>query len=220
MNAVVKQTTQMMKNRKGHFVPVDMVEPLDIARDEFVREFLKKADAMQQQLITLKQQLFGDFDSFVKLSAEQYGVEFGGVRGNVTLTSFDGEIKIQLSQQDRFDYDERLNVAKSLIDEFFTEAIEEIETALNDDEDAAATMNMQQIKAIIDDIFQVGKKGKINLNRILSLRHYKFDPPKWKKAMEAISDSIHSDGTTPYIRIYRKNEQGKFKQVVLDFAGL
>ncbi len=222
MNAPI-QAPEYLINKQGYEVSVEDIEPSEIVKNDLVNEFFALAMPMQQQMKDLKAKMFGDFYAFVQLSADKYDIQVGGLKGNVTLTAFDGKTRVILQQQDQWDYDERLNIAKELIDEFFVETLLEIETALEAggvDANAEALTNMRQIKALIDKFFQVGKKGKINLGQIQGLRHYKFKHPKWEKAMEAIADGIHSIGTAQYIRLQKRDEKGKFQTVVLDFAGV
>ena len=61
-----------------------------------------------------------DVQAFVELSAEQYGAKLGGIKGNVTLTSYDGKYKIQRAIAEYLHFDERLQVAKELIDDRYT----------------------------------------------------------------------------------------------------
>ena len=70
----------------------------------------------------------------------------------------------------------------------------------------------------MNDAFYVGKSGKLNSNRILGLRRLNITDEKWKKAMDAISDSVQIVGSKEYIRIYRRNSKGEYDFVNLDLA--
>ncbi|MBV5329997.1 MAG: DUF3164 family protein, partial [Chlorobium sp.] len=89
------------------------------------------------------------------LSAEKYGVTLGGVKGNINLVSFDGRFKVLREVSERLDFDERLQAAKALIDECLREWTR----------DSGA-----EVRTLIEDAFQVDKKGRINTQRILGLR--------------------------------------------------
>lgn len=132
-------------------------------------------------------------------------ISSGGKKGNVTLMSFDGKYKVQIAIQDNLVFDERLQVAKSLIDECLTEW-----TADSND----------NVKAIIDNAFAVDKEGKINIRRVLSLRSLNIVDDKWQKAMQAISDATQVISSKEYIRFYERDEHGKYQQISLDFANL
>src|SRR3569833_1560402 len=106
---------------QGRLVPVETIAPIDLERDALVIELMRRAKLVSEQIADFKRVLFGDFDAFLALSAEQYGAKLGGRKGNVTLFSFDGRYKIIRQIQDSLVFDERLQAAKALIDECITD---------------------------------------------------------------------------------------------------
>lgn len=103
-------------------------------------------------------------------------------------------------------FDERLQVAKKLIDECLTTWSESGPT---------------ELRTIVNDTFAVNQEGKINTRRVLDLRRRKIDNEKWQKAMKAISESLMVAGSKSYMRIYKRIEQTKAWQVIsLDLAAL
>lgn len=193
-----------MENAVGNLVPLENVNDEDLARDEFVKEVITKARRISESVKAFKQRLGDDMQAFLDLSAEKYDVTLGGPRGNVTLTSFDGRFQILRAVSDQIDFDERLQFAKALIDECLREW----------SKDAQANL-----RVLIDDAFQVDKKGRINAKRILGLRKHKIEHEKWQRAMAAISDAITITGSRIYYRFYERDETGNYKLIVLDFSG-
>lgn len=192
-------------NAKGHLVPINTIKPIDILRDETVIDMVQKAIELQQQLKDVKTQIFNQFEYFIQVSAQDYDTKIGGEKGNTTLYSFDGKYKIQFAIQDNLVFDERLQVAKALVDECLHEW-----TADSND----------NIKAIINNAFQVDKEGKINTRRVLGLRNLNIDDEKWKKAMQAIADATQIISSKEYIRFYQRDEHGKYQAISLDFANI
>ena len=84
-----------MQDARGALWPVETIKEIDIARDELVREIVVKAQAVSSTLAHFKIGVFGDIEAFVALSGEKYGAKMGGIKGNVTLLTFDGRYKIQ-----------------------------------------------------------------------------------------------------------------------------
>ncbi len=196
----------MKRNAQGHWVEIENIEDIDIARDELVMELVKKAGQARDELALLKGELMAEVQAFVELSTDMYGVKLGGKKGNVSLMSFDGRFKVQRQMSDLLQFDERLMAAKELIDE-----------CLHSWTDGSSS----EVKTLIDYAFQVDKEGNINTGRVLGLRRLKIDDEKWKRAMEAISDSIQVVSTKPYIRIYQRNEDtDKFEPISLDIAAV
>ena len=105
----------------GRLVPMDTIKEIDLARDELVLEIVEKTEKHVKVTADIKSSVLDDIQAFVELSAEKYDVLMGGTKGNVTLTSFDGRYKVQRSISEHLVFDERLQVAKHLIDECIKE---------------------------------------------------------------------------------------------------
>tara|TARA_B100000700_G_scaffold42239_1_gene43239 strand:+ start:210 stop:836 length:627 start_codon:yes stop_codon:yes gene_type:complete len=194
------------KDAKGRLIPEDSIKPIDKARDELVQELVGKALELNRDLSHFKAAAFGDIESFVQLSAEEYGVNVGGKKGNVSLLSFDGRYKIQRAIQDSITFDERLEAAKGLIDE-----------CLKDWTDGARS----EVKVIVQDAFRTDKQGNLRTGAVLALRRHDFDDPRWLKAMDAISDAVQVTGSKSYVRIYeRVGDSDQYKPISLDIAGV
>lgn len=205
MNAEMTIPEGYKCNAVGHLVPIEQIKEIDKLRDDFVMKAVQDGLEVSGHLAAYKQRLAGDMQAFIDLSADQYNVKTGGVKGNVGLMSFDGRYKIVREVAERLDFDERLQAAKTLIDECLREWTKY----------AGA-----EVRALIEDAFQVDVKGRINTKRILSLRKMKIDHPTWVQAMTAIGEAVTVTGSCVYYRIYERDENGKYHQVNLDFSGV
>lgn len=195
-----KQDTQ------GRLVHIDQIKPIDLARDELVNELVSKAVVQQQALRAFKAQAFGDIESFIELSAEQYGTSIGGKKGNVSLMSFDGRYKIQRAVQESITFDERLQAAKALIDE-----------CLNDWTADARP----ELAVIVHDAFRVDQAGNIRTGQVLGLRRLDINDKRWKRAMDAISDAVQVTGSKSYVRVYeRVGDTDQYRPISLDIAAV
>ncbi len=192
-----------MENAKGHLIPVDKVKPVDKLRDEVVKDMIAIAIDVRAMMQAAKRKLFDSFNDFVALSAQEYDVQMGGKKGNTTLLSYDGKYKVQLAVSENIVFDERLQVAKSLIDECLTDWTQD---------------SNDNIKALINQAFQVDKEGNISTGRVLALRSLDINDSKWDKAMDAISDAIQVTDTKEYIRFYERDNDGAYHQISLDFS--
>lgn len=190
---------------KGHFVPESLIKPIDLARDELVQEIIAGFKEDNARLRARRVKTFNDIFAFVDLSAEQYDTKIGGVKGNITLTSFDGTQKVVVQVQESIRFDERLQTAKALIDECVTEWIEGARP---------------ELKAIINDAFAVDKAGNIRTAQVLGLRRLVIKDERWQQAMLAIGEAVQVIGSKSYVRAYERNAQGKFLAITLDFAAV
>ncbi|MBR8314675.1 DUF3164 family protein [Burkholderia dolosa] len=195
-----------VRDAKGRMVPATMVKPIDQLRDQTVLSLIDDAKRVAQVLAEFKAKAFNDIGAFVETSLEQYGVKSGGSKGNVTLVTFDGRYKIVRQIQEHLQFDERLQAAKQLIDE----CIQDWTQGSRD-----------EIKALINEAFQVDKEGKINTGRVLGLRRLNIQHDKWRTAMQAIVDSVQVTGTKPYVRFYeRVGDSDQYAAISLDIASI
>ena len=205
MNAPEKIREGFMEDHIGRQWPIDTVKPIDIERDKLVNEIIAKARILNGQISTFKAEAFGDIAAFIALSAEQYGAKVGGQKGNVTLMSFDGRYKVQRAIAEHISFDERLQAAKSLIDECITDW---------------SQGSRPEIQVLVNNAFQVDKEGNINTGRVLGLRRMQISDDRWQRAMQAISEAVQVVGSKSYTRVYERiGETGEYRAIALDVAG-
>lgn len=194
------------KDAQGNLIPESKIKDIDRLRHELVTRLCQLAEVQAAGLKKFKADTMTEVASFVALSLDQYGVKTGGNKGNVTLTSFDGKYKLVRQMQDHIVFGEQLMAAKVLIDE----CVHEWSAAANDN-----------IKALVNHAFQTDKEGKINTSRVLGLRRLDITDPKWLNAMAAISDSMQTASSKPYVRFYTRCERtGEYLPIALDVAAV
>lgn len=193
------------KNAVGDLVHEDRIKAVDKLRDEVVTEILSASKLLRQAMLDFKLTTMAKIADFVDISAEEYGVKYGGSKGNVTLTSFDGRYRIIRAVGEHRVFDERCQTAKALIDDCIKSWSSGADTRLI---------------AIIEHAFRVNKQGLIDVNQVLRLRQLDIDDIKWKQAMDAIADAIQITGTSQYLRLYERQPNGKYTQLPLDISTL
>ncbi|MFM5236662.1 DUF3164 family protein [Aeromonas veronii] len=201
--AQTSSTTPMRQNAQGHWVPENLIAPADKLRDEVVMGIIAAAREQRAQLAAFKIGAMQQIADFVDLSAEQYGVAWGGTKGNVTLLSFYGRYKLIRAVGEHRKFDERIQAAKVLIDQCIARW-----------SDGASS----EIRALVDHAFRVSKSGHIDVNQVLSLRQLNIDDPDWLLAMQAAVDAIQVTGTSQYLRLYERDAHGRYIQMSLDLA--
>lgn len=195
---------QYMTDAKVRLVPVETVKDADKLEDQTVRKIIGFAEPLAAQVARFRQHSFDDVDALIALLDEQYGVKKGGQKGNITLTSFDGLMKVSVQIGENISFGPQLQAAKSLVDECLKEWTQ------------GSNANL---RAIVDRAFQVDKEGKINRGELLGLRRLNITDPRWISAMDAINDSIRVIGTKRYVRTYvRPNAMAPWSPIVIDVA--
>lgn len=209
MDGIIQSTITEGRNdgfwtdAQGRMVPVEKIKDIDKLRDSVVRELCEKAKEIAKLLSDFRMASMAEVEAFVTTSHEQYGKRLGGTKGNITLTSFDGKLQVVRQIQESLAFDERLQAAKELIDQFIHDQLD----GANDN-----------IRALVFQAFQVDKEGQVSTSRVLGLRRLKIDHPVWLQAMEAIGDSIRTASSKPYIRFYQRDQNGKLVSISLDIA--
>lgn len=196
------------QDAKGNLIPIAKIKEVDKERHALVTELAEDAKQLQEVLRDFKLSLLVGIQKFLDDSAARYNAKMRGAagKGNVQLVSFDGRYKVLRAVQDSIAFDERLQVAKSIIDE----RVHVWSKGAN-----------SNIKALVNHAFQVDAVGKVSVGRILSLKQIKIDDPEWLKAMQAINDSMQVASSKTYVRLYERDEAtGEYQPISLDIAAL
>lgn len=193
-----------MRDAKGALVPLRLVGPVDKLMDELVRKMIGFAQDLNAQIDRFKGHCFDDIGSFQALIAQEYGASVGGRKGNITLTSFDGCLKVQLQVADLIEFGPELQAAKSLVDQCLTEWGEG---------------SREEIRAIINRAFNVDKEGKINRAELFMLTRVAIEDERWQRAMDAIHESVRVIGSHQYFRFYERSAPDQpWQAITIDLA--
>ncbi len=193
------------ENANGDLVLITNIKEIDLLRDELVVSIAERALEKSGELATFKGTVMEEIQTFVQASADRFRVRMGGRKGNLTLFSFDGRYKVIMANQDQLAFDERLQVAKGLVDKCIRKWSEG---------------SRPEIIALVNDAFQVDTAGNISIGRVLGLRQLEIKDPDWKKAMDAISESIKVVSSKSYVRVYERGENGDYRPIALDMASV
>ncbi len=192
-----------MIDPKGAYVPVERVKPQHKLEDEVVRKVVGYAEPLSDEISRFRQHTFDDVDAFMALMEQQYRAR-GGQKGNLTLTSYDGLLRVQVAHADQISFGAELQVAKSLIEECIGEW---------------AADSRDELRVLVNGAFDVDQAGNINRGRLLTLSRYAIDDERWVRAMEAIRESIKVVGSKRYVNMYRRpTAQAPWQRVTLDLA--
>lgn len=193
-----------MKDAQGRLVPRENVKPQYLLEDELVRSLHEKAAVIREDMAAFKRSGFNDVAALQDLLNEKYQAKVGGPKGNITLSTYDGSLRVSVCMGESISFGPELQVAKSLLDELFQQWTD----GANAD-----------LKIIVMEAFDVGKEGKISTTKVLGLRRYNVSDPTWKRAMDAIADSIRVDSTKSYLRLHVRETPDKAWEILpLDLA--
>lgn len=190
-------------NAAGNLVPKDQVRAFDQLRDQTVVAICERIKTLQREMSEAKRQCMEDIDAFLELSAERYGVKLGGVVGNLSLTSYDGSQRVVRSIAKTLVFDEGINAAKQLIDEFLA--------------DKVASSGDKDLTSLISSAFRL-RQGRLDVRRMMELRTYDISDPRWVKAMDIINQSLQVSSTKPLLQVQERMPEGGYVSLVLNFS--
>ncbi|HAS88253.1 MAG TPA: sulfate transporter [Desulfovibrio sp.] len=195
-----------MEDSRGRFVRAEHVSDYDKLKDDTVKNIFGHALRVQQEIKDFKTDTMGDVYALMEVAAEKYDAKLGGKKGNVSILSFDGRQKIQIAVNETLTFDERLQIAKELVDECLIEWTQDSRT---------------EIKTLVTSAFEVDKQGNISTAKVMSLLKLEINDAKWQRAMKALNESLSVLCSKKYIRFYqRDNHDEKWQGIPLDIAAL
>lgn len=193
-----------MRDAGGRLVPEEIVKAEHKLEDQTVRKIIGFAEDLSARISRFRGHTFDDVASFVELLAEKYDGKRGGAKGNTTITSYDGCLKVVVAVQEQLSFGPELQVAKELVDECIA--------AWSD----GAT---PELLALVAHAFQVDKEGRINRAALFQLRRLDIKREPWPQAMAALGDAIRVIGSREYVRFYKRpNPRGRWEAITIDLA--
>jgi len=187
---------------QGREIPLRMVRPEILKQDTVIRHTMDRVKSLHNRIKSDKEKLFQELEGYLEFMAEKHGLHW---KGNAILLSFDEQYKVEIRFKERIQFGVELQLAKQKIDECLK---------------AWTTDSNINLRAIINEAFQVDKKGEIAKYRILGLRKYNIKDTTWKEAMELIDQAINVTSTKQYVAFYERDEAGNYNQIVLNFSAL
>lgn len=195
---------QYMTDARGALVPVGTIKAQDLLIDETVRKIMGFAVSLSEQVARFKGHTFDDIGSMQALLEQEYGAKAGGPKGNITLTTFDGLQRVTLKMADLIEFGPELQAAKKLVDE-----------CLNDWSADAG----DELRTIVNRAFQVDREGRINRAEIFMLLRAQIEDARWKRAMDAVRDSIRIIGSKAYLTFHcRPSADAAWTGISIDLA--
>lgn len=185
----------------GSLLPESLVKDEDKLKDNLVNELAEKMLAMRGRMDDLKKEVMEDMDSFLALMAEKYDTKIETECGSYSLTSYDGKYRLKIETNDYVRYNEKVYIAKKLIDEYLEDTTKDASEA---------------VKAIISTAFQL-HQGHFDAKAISRLRQLDITDPKWLEAMRVLDDAREVVTTGRSLRLYTK-QGSKYDLVNMNFS--
>ena len=190
----------------GILTPVKNIKEEDKARDKAVERAVNKALKLHDLIVKFKAEMEEIVKNYLESVAEKYDSEW---QGNTILINFAQDMKVAVRVQKYIDFNEKINVAKTLINECLM--------AWSADSNPA-------LATLVNQAFETDKKGQINREFIFKLTHFKMNAKthmeEWNKAIALLNESMYIKKTKDYMNYYRRIDGEKWELITLDYAAV
>lgn len=198
-----KMAKKIWKDHNGDVIPTAYVPSLDKARDRVAQRVLKQAVDLNVRMAKFKDESLMACDALFDKMLEDHKVRKNS-KGGYSISSFGKDIKIEISIQERVEFDDLIQVAQLKINEYLESKTHGIDT------------DLQQI---INLAFKT-TQGKMDVKRVLGLFKLNIKHHLWVEAMDILKKSISRNNSKRYLRVWKKADNGEYKAVDLNFSSI
>lgn len=188
----------------GEAVPEKYVPNKEKKDDQLVEEIfcaIKKLSSEIQQAREFVDMKIEEYISWLEI---EYGVK-PDWKGNLKISNFSDSRRIKKKIQDRLEFDNRLQLAKTKINECLGKW---------------AKHARLEVKTIISRAFATDKEGKVNARQVLGLLTLNIDDSEWQEAMELIRQSRKINNTKEYYYFEERGQKNAWENIVLSFSAV
>lgn len=195
---------EYMRDSKGALMPIALVSPKDVLIDQQVRKIIGFASDLSDRVARFRAHTSNDVGSLLALVAQEYGTDLAGKKGNLTLTTYDGTMRVMVRVADQLELGPELQAAKRLVDGCLAEW---------------ASGSRDEIVAIVNRAFDVDKEGTVNRSALFMLLRVPIEDETWQEAMRAIRESIRVIGSKTYYQFQQRDApDGEWQPITIDLA--
>ena len=203
---IQKINEKQWKDESGTTVPVEYISPGVRLKERNAGKLLKKAHKINKELKAFKQETEKLCKDVYEAMFAEFKVKADG-KGNFIWFNFDRSIKIEVSVNERIDFDDlTITACKQKLDEFLDENLDS---------------KQEFVKQLVTDAFATSR-GKLDAKKVMSLLKYrsKIASPLFQDALNLLEQSITRPGSKAYFRIWEKVKDGQYQQIDLNFSSL
>ena len=196
-------------DESGTEIPYSRTTPAERLREKYAYALLSEAETISQKAATFKTKITEIVQEVIDAAREENSVKLEG-KGNYTWYNFNRTIKIEVNVNEQISFDElTIESAKEKLMELIRQNI------TGDD----------FIITLVEDAFQTSR-GKLDPKKILGLRRHTERirnaklKAEWSDIMTLIDKSISRPSSKTYFKVWKKNSEGKYEGVELNFSAL
>jgi hypothetical protein len=200
---------KIWKDETGLEIPANRIKQSEKLREKNAAKLLKEAVALNRKLATFKTEIeTASREVLEAVRAENNSDK--ETKGNFIWYNFDRSIKVEVSINERIEFDDLLiGIAKEKLDSFISEN---------------TTATEEMIKALVMEAFSTSR-GKLDSKKVMGLVKYRQRIPQGKyplfhEAIDTIESAIRRPDSKTYFRIWHKDDSGAYQNVDLNFSSI
>lgn len=201
-----KSTDQFWLDETGTKIPYNRINKSERYNEIASAGIAKAAMALNADLIAFKEKVKNSCQKAYDLYMSEKGSDKKS-KGNFNWFNFDRSIKIEVSINDRIEFDDLGIIAcKDKLDEFLGGNVESKDDA---------------VKALIMDAFN-NTKGKLDAKKVMNLLRYrsKIKHQLFQDALNLLEGAIRKPDSKTYFRVWVKDEAGQYKNIDLNLSSI
>ncbi len=206
MYKIQKTKDEKWIDESGQEVPIKYVTKPAREREKNASTIIKGAKTINRQLNDFKSDVIAICKDVYSKAMEEYNAKADS-KGNFTWFNFDRSIKIEVSINERIDFDDlTIQACKSKFDEFLSINV---------------SSKLEMVKEMVSDVFSTSR-GKLDAKKVMSLLKYsdKITDPLFQEAVSLLKSSIRRPDSKTYFRIWERAENGSYQIIDLNFSSL
>lgn len=175
-------------------------------RENLINNVVAAFSTYHDELKAMKREVIDESNNLYRRMYAIHGKEPRDVK-EFTLVNKKQDKKLQIQTQERMTFTDEAKIAIDAIRDFFKRKF---------------ASRSKAIYNILDTILMRNGKGDYDPKLLAKLRKQvdQIDDPELTEAYELLEKSQVVVGSATYLRAYRKDEQGKWKDIVLQFSSL
>ncbi|MFT0484275.1 DUF3164 family protein [Bacteroides thetaiotaomicron] len=174
--------------------------------DVTVNTSVKKLQELSAQMERLKNEIFSEFDSVIKMKEELFNVKID--RQTDTFTTSDSRKTITIGNRINEGWDDTVEVGISMVKRYMS--------TMAKDENSAALVDT------VMSLLAKNRKGALKANKVLELEKLanKTGDKDFIEAIKIIRDAYHPVPTCQFIEVELKNEEGNPVRLPLSMSAI
>lgn len=201
-----KSTDKFWQDETGTNIPYARTTKSERFNEIASGGIAKAAMALNADLIAFKEKLNNTCQRVYEVYMSEKGSEKKS-KGNFNWFNFDRSVKIEVSINERIEFDDLgITACKDKLDEFLGLNVESKDDA---------------VKALIMDAFNT-TKGKLDPKKVMNLLRYrgKIKNQLFLEALNLLESAIRKPDSKTYFRVWIKEEAGQYKNIDLNFSSI